>query len=165
MNSVELNLDALELLRSGVYIVTSAYRNQPAGCTCVWVSRVSFTPPLMAVWLDPGRHTLKTIERGRRFCINVLGESSLQLARRFGFTSGHDIKKFKDVAYHKSSLGSPVLAAAIIYIDCRLEGIEALGDHRMVTGEIIDAATLTDEEPLIYNPRTFYQEYEASQSA
>jgi 3-hydroxy-9,10-secoandrosta-1,3,5(10)-triene-9,17-dione monooxygenase reductase component len=165
MPSLELNLDALELLRSGVYIVTSAYRNQPAGCTCVWVTRVSFAPPLMAVLLDPGRHTLKTIEHGRRFCINVLGERSVSLARNFGFTSGHDQKKFEYAAYTKSPLGSPVLAEAISWIDCALEGIETVGDHRMVTGSIRESQIVSDEEPLIYNPRTFYQDLEASHSA
>lgn len=158
MADIERFSKPLEHLRSGVYIVTSAYRNSPAGCTCVWVTRVSFKPPLIAVNLEPGCHTFLTIERGKRFCVNVVSEMDLLLARRFGFTSGHEVKKFRDVGYHRGQSGSPVLDSAVSYLDCKLHGIFKVGDHRMVVGELIDAAIQGDEEPMIYEPRDFYTE-------
>jgi len=149
-------LQAFDSIRSGVYIVTSAYRRKPAGCTVVWLSRVSFSPPLLAVDLAPDGHTFETIKLGKRFCVNVLGESSLKLARRFGFASGYNENKFEDVAYHKSTTGSPILEAAVSYIDCRLESITQVGDHFMLIGEIADAARVSEEEPMIYDPNTIY---------
>lgn len=147
---------AVQLMRSGVYIVTSAYRNVPAGCTCVWVTRVSFSPPLIAVNLEPVHHTLATIESGKRFCVNILGEDGLDLARRFGFTSGHHEKKFAGVPYRKGASGSPVLEIAVCYLDCRLHSIVPAGDHRIVLGELIDAAVQSDKRPLTYDPDEFY---------
>lgn len=151
---------ALEKLRYGMYIVTSSFRNQPAGCTCVWVTRVAFTTPQVCVHLAPTRHTYQTIERGRRFCINVLGEDGLELARRFGFASGPSAHKFDGVAFRRGVSGSPVLEAALSYLDCKLVEIVPIGDHMMVLGELVDAAIQRDGRPLIYDPETFYTDEE-----
>ncbi len=156
MTDKEKFSQALELVRSGVYIVTSSFRNQPAGCTCVWVSRVSFSPPLFAVSMDPGRHTFQTIERGKRFCINIMGQSGIETARKFGNVSGHDTKKFRKTRYQRSPGGSPVLDSAITYLDFKLVRIEAVGDHRMVIGELVHAEVAGDEAPLVYDPASFY---------
>ena len=155
----------LELLRSGIYIFTTAYKNQPAGCTCVWVSRVSFNPPLLAVHLDPARHTFATLERGKRFCINIMGQTGLELSRHFGFTSGHDIKKFAKVDYRRDTSGSPILAEAVSYLDCKLTKLVSLGDHWMVLGELVDAAVQSDEVPMVYDPVSYYLDQEQELSA
>lgn len=157
MASNENFLPVLNLMQSGVFIVTSAYKNVPAGCTCVWVTRVSFSPPLLAVNLAPLRHTLATIEAGKRFCVNILGEDGIKLARSFGSRSGHDVKKFKDVGYRKSKGGSPVLDIAVGYLDCSLHSVVPAGDHRIVLGEITDAAIVSDKRVLTYRPTDFYR--------
>jgi len=157
--------EVFSTLRTSMYIVTSAYRNQPAGCTCVWVSRAAFDPPLIAVYLAPERHTYQTIERGKRFCVNVLGESSMQLARDFGYKSGLVERKFKDVAWYKSPNGAPILDNAISYFDCVLEKVIPIGDHRMVLGRIKAAACQKGEMPLLYDPTTFYTDEVLKQKA
>lgn len=149
-------IEAFDAVRSGVYIVTSAYRRKPAGCTVVWLSRISFAPPLLAVHLTPDSHTFETVQQGKRFCANILGESSLALARKFGFSSGHHTDKFEDVSYHKSAGGSPILDVAVAYIDCEVVETTKVGDHYMVTGQIIAAQRLSQETPMIYDPATFY---------
>ncbi|MBN2083243.1 flavin reductase [bacterium] len=149
-------IEAFDTIRSGVYIVTSAYRRKPAGCTVVWLSRVSFDPPLLAVHLAPGGHTFETITKGKRFCVNILGDSGLLLARAFGFASGSTQNKFEDIPYTSSASGSPLLESAIGYIDCKLQSMTPVGDHVMVIGEIIDAARTSEEQPMIYDPHTFY---------
>lgn len=149
-------INTFDTIRSGVYIITSSYRRKPGGCTAVWVCRISFAPSLIAVHLAPLGHTLQTIERGKRFCVNVIGESALALARDFGFKSGHSSEKFKKVPYTLSPGGSPILDAAVSYIDCKLTDISLIGDHSMVIGRVLGAAIISPEAPLIYDPATFY---------
>jgi flavin reductase (DIM6/NTAB) family NADH-FMN oxidoreductase RutF len=143
-------------MRSGLYIVTSAYRATLAGCTCVWVTRSSFSPLLLSVCLAPTRHTFGIVEQSKRFCINVLGEDGLELARKFGFTTGMKEQKFEGVEHHRGTSGAPVLDAALSYLDCKVVAITAIGDHRLVVGELVDAAVQHEGEPLIYDPETFY---------
>ena len=149
-------LKTFDTMRSGLYIVTSAYRRKPAGCTCTWVTRASFQPPMIAVYLQPNRHTLSVVEQGKRFCVNILGESGLQLARRFGYVSGMDEDKFGDVSYTNSPGGSPLLDIAVGYIDCKLTQVVAVGDHQLAVGQVVAAALASNEPPLVYNPETFY---------
>ena len=151
-------LAELDTMRSGVYITTSAHEGKPAGCTCVWVTRASFEPPLIAVNISPVRHTFQTIEKSRRFCVNIMGESGLEQARFFGFHSGHLEEKFRNVKYTEAPSGSPLLGLAVAYLDCALHEVIPIGDHRLVIGEITAAAIVSEESPMIYDPTQFYQE-------
>ncbi|MEZ5337509.1 MAG: flavin reductase family protein [bacterium] len=152
-----------DTMRSGLAIVTTAYRRKPAGCTATWISRVSFEPPLVAVFLSPQRGTLDMIRKGRRFAINILGEDGLELARKFGFHSGAD--KFSEVPYVTGQSGSPILRAAVSFLDCRLEGINPLGDHEMVLGLVQHAAVQRPDAPAVYDPATFFIEGEQAAEA
>lgn len=154
--AVEKFAHSLEKMRSGLYIVTSAYRGTLAGCTCVWVTRSSFAPPLLSVCLAPTRHTLSIIEQSKCFCINVLGLGDTDLARKFGFTSGNKENKFEGMAYRRGETGSPILEAALSYLDCNVVTVAPVGDHRLVVGELVDAAVQHEGEPLVYDPETFY---------
>jgi len=147
---------AFDTMHSNVYIVTSSYRRKPAGCTAVWINRASFDPPLVSVHMQPKCHTMDTIRKGKRLCINVLDNQSLLLARRFGFSSGWETDKFADVPYKNSLNGSPVLEAAVSYIDCKLKKEIPVGDHILVIAEVMDAAVVREDSPLLYDPNTFY---------
>jgi 3-hydroxy-9,10-secoandrosta-1,3,5(10)-triene-9,17-dione monooxygenase reductase component len=151
-------LAEFDTMRSGVYIATSSFENHPAGCTCVWVTRASFDPPLIAVNMSPVRHTFHTIEKSGMFCLNVMGASGLEQARFFGFHSGHLEDKFRAVDYRNSPGGCPLLGLAVAYLDCRLHSIVSAGDHRLVIGEVTAAAIVGPEAPLVYNPNQFYQQ-------
>ena len=149
-------LQAFDTMCSGVYIITSSYRRKTAGCTATWVNRASFDPPLICVHMQPKCHTLQTVESSKRLCINVLDSSSLELARRFGFTSGHTVDKLSEVGYRRSPNGSPVLDAAVSYLDCRVKQIMPVGDHMLVVAQVLSAAMVKDCPPLLYDPNTFY---------
>lgn len=147
---------AFDTMNRSVYIVTSAYRRRPAGCTAIWVNRASFEPPLVCAHMQPACHTMETIARGKRLCVNVLDHSSLALARRFGFTSGHNDSKFTDTGYRTSANGSPILEAAISYLDCKVKQVTRVGDHELVVAEVVEAVVIRQDSPLIYDPDTFY---------
>lgn len=156
---------SLETLRSGIFVVTSVNEGELAGCTVVWISRVSFNPPLLAVTLSPSRHTYTTIEAARKFCINVLGEGSLDTARRFGFNTGPDSAKFSQVSYHLGESGLPVLDTAVAYFECRASQILDVGDHKLVIGEVLSSAVQTAEKPAVYVAESFYAEAQTQTKA
>jgi flavin reductase (DIM6/NTAB) family NADH-FMN oxidoreductase RutF len=149
---------ALENLRSGIFVITSQNAGEIAGCTAVWISRVSFNPPLLAVTLSPARHTFKVLEKTGSFCINVLGESSLDTARRFGFNTGPDSRKFSQVSYHNGEHGMPVLDTAVAYFECKVSQILDVGDHKLVIGQVIASAVQSAERPAVYVAESFYSE-------
>jgi flavin reductase (DIM6/NTAB) family NADH-FMN oxidoreductase RutF len=155
--ATEEKLNAVyDTMRSGLFIVTSAYRKRLAGCTCLWATRVSFDPPLMAVYLTPGRFTCETIQKSKRFAVHALGEDGLPLARRFGLTSSRDADKFEGQPWHAGHNGVPLLDEAISIVECRLAAVEQQGDHQLLLGEVVDAAIQREGAQLIYDPQAFY---------
>jgi 3-hydroxy-9,10-secoandrosta-1,3,5(10)-triene-9,17-dione monooxygenase reductase component len=143
-------------MRSGLFIITSAYRRKPAGCTCLWVTRVSFDPGLVAVFLAPSRHTCQTIEKGKRFVLHTLAEDCLDLARRFGLTSSRDTDKFALAQHELTRTGIPILGQAVSWLECRLASVEPQGDHHLLLGEVVNGALQREAPQMIYNPNTFY---------
>jgi flavin reductase (DIM6/NTAB) family NADH-FMN oxidoreductase RutF len=143
-------------MRSGLFIVTSAYRKRTAGCTCLWTTRVSFEPGLIAVFLSPSRFTCQTIQKSKRFVLHTLADDSLDLARRFGLTSSRDTDKFASTPHSLNRTGIPVLEQAMSWLECRLAGVEPQGDHHLLLGEVVGGAVQRDTPQMIYNPQTFY---------
>lgn len=144
-------------MRSGLFIVTSSYRKRPAGCTCLWVTRTSFNPPLLAVYLSPGRFTCETILKSKRFALHAVAEDGMALARRFGLSSQRDGDKFADVKWREGRNSVPLLGDALSVIECRLATSQTLGDHSLLLGEVVDAAIQRqDAAQLIYDPHSFY---------
>jgi flavin reductase (DIM6/NTAB) family NADH-FMN oxidoreductase RutF len=151
---------ALDTLRSGLYVVTSVKDGEAAGCTVVWVSRVSFSPPLLAVTLSPARHTCQAIEASRVFCINVLSENQQDLARRFGFNTGPESRKFENLAFHEGEGGVPVLDSVAAHFVCKVSQIYSVGDHKLIIGEVAEASLDSAERPAVYSAESFYSENE-----
>ncbi len=149
----------LESLKQGLYILTSADAERVNGCPVVWVSKASFRPFLMAVFVQPRLFTYELIIKSGCFCLNVLGRDGIELARKFGSVSGREVNKFEGVPYHLGKSGAPILETGIVaYIDCRLHTTFPAGDHVCLLGKIVDGASVSEEEPVLYDPRDFYSE-------
>lgn len=147
-------------MRSGLFIVTSAYRKRLAGCTCLWITRVSFNPPLLAINLDPTRFTCETILKSKRFALQAVAGDGMALARRFGLSSQRDGDKFDGVSWHEGRGGVPLLDDAASVIECRVATTQQLGDHTLLLGEVVDSAIQRDTQQLIYDPHEFYAVHE-----
>jgi len=139
----------------GVHIVTSGCEEGRAGMTAAWVSRVSGTPPLVAVAMHRESATRATIQKAGWFVVHALPEEGLHLAHRFGQGSSRDHDKFAGLDVETSPHGQPILRAALAYLECRLERREDVGDHQLVIGEIVGGAILRAGEPLRYKDALF----------
>lgn len=147
-----------ELLQSGVYIVTAEDGSAKAGCTAVWVCRSSFEPPMIATFIAPKRHTHDTIKRAGHFCVHVVGEHHVDLARGFGLKSSRDVDKFAGLACTKGKSGAPILKDACAYLDCQLAAEFEAGDHTCFVGRVLTAERTSFDKPLLYFQEDFYPE-------
>jgi len=135
----------------GVFVITSQADGKINGMTAAWVSQVSFKPRLLAVAIAPQRYTFELIEKSKVFCINVLSEDQVELAKHFGFQSGRKVNKFETIPYKLTAKGSPVILSAVAYFDCEVTHIYEAGDHMIVVGEVVDYEVLrANAKPLIF---------------
>lgn len=141
----------------GVFVITSQADGKINGMTAAWVSQVSFKPRLLAVAIAPQRYTYELIEKSKVFCINVLSEDQIELAKHFGFQSGRKVNKFETVPYKYALKGSPVILSALAYFECEVTHMYEAGDHIIVVGEVGDYEVLRPEaKPLIFRWEDYF---------
>lgn len=141
----------------GVYIITAQAEGKINGMTAAWVSQVSFKPRLLAVAIAPQRYTYELITVSKLFCINVLQEDQIELAKQFGFVSGRKINKFENIPYKYALKGSPVLLSACAYFECEVTHMYETGDHVLVVGEVGDYEVMRpDAKVLIFRWEDYF---------
>ncbi|MCD6409790.1 MAG: flavin reductase family protein [Candidatus Verstraetearchaeota archaeon] len=149
-------ISALDYIPHPLVVVTAGDPENPkrrGGMAAAWVSRVSWSPPLVMVSIAPERFTLELIREFKEFAINVVSEDLERAVMDvFGTLSGRDTDKFARAgvgAVSAKKIKAPVIREAAVVIECKvLKEVEA-GDHIMVVGEVIEAYRSGVEGPLL----------------
>lgn len=138
---------------TGVAVVTTQSDGEPIGMTCQSFTSVSLDPPLVLFCPARTARTWPLIESARTFAINLLSAGDRELSTTMA-TKGAN--KFDGVDWRPSAVtGSPLLASASAYIDCRLENVHEAGDHFVVLGRVVALGALASPpgdptDPLIF---------------
>jgi flavin reductase (DIM6/NTAB) family NADH-FMN oxidoreductase RutF len=140
---------------SGVSVVTTRVGAMPAGMTVSAFFSVSLDPPLVAVCLDRKAATLGMIARSGRFAVNVLAATQSELSDRFAIRD-NEPSRFDGVALAPNdAAGSPLLAGAVVHLDCELTATHDAGDHVLCVGQVGLALTHPGT-PLIYHASRYH---------
>ncbi len=153
--------DAIARLPSGVNIVATAGPAGKAGFTATAVASVSDDPPTVLVCLNSKSPQNRLMQENAQFSISLLPKDAVTLANIFaGRTGLHLEDRFRHGEWTALSTGSPVLADAIMALDCRLHSFQDVGSHVVYFGTVV--ATLTKprdpegaKEVLIYHDRHY----------
>jgi flavin reductase (DIM6/NTAB) family NADH-FMN oxidoreductase RutF len=127
---------------AGIYLLGARAGEQRNLMTCTWVTQVSREPKLLGVSVEREAVTHDLIERGRAFALSIVPRAERAVVRHFvkPVTTPGDGTSLNGVACgDAASTGSPVLASALGYLDCRLERSIELGSHTFFVGEVVDA--------------------------
>src|SRR5262245_61859384 len=102
---------------------------------------VSLSPPLVGVCLDRRAATLGLIEQSGFFAVNVLSATQRALSDRFA-TKDNEPVRFDGIPLDdRPGAHSPLLAGAIVQLDCELSAGHAAGDHVLCVGHVLGAFT------------------------
>ncbi|NGN66686.1 flavin reductase family protein [Streptomyces sp. A7024] len=135
---------------TGVAVITTQDEEGPAGFACQSVASLSLEPPLVVFMVGRTSTTWPRIARVGTFCVNVLTADQGELCRGFAVSGGD---KFAGVDYEAApATGSPRLAGAAAWVDCRIQAVHTGGDHLIVVGrvEALDARD-DDAAPLLFH--------------
>lgn len=154
-----MNIDkkALFNLSYGLYVVTSNDGTKHNGCIVNTVMQLTDTPLTVGVCINKTNYSHDVIKNGGIMNINCLSEgATFDIFERFGFASGKDKDKFKEVAYDTSSNGLAVLKNNInAFISLKVAGYTDLGTHGLFVCEVTEAEVLSDTPSVTY---TYYQD-------
>jgi flavin reductase (DIM6/NTAB) family NADH-FMN oxidoreductase RutF len=133
---------------TGVVVVTARTPDgRPCGLTANSVASVSLDPLLVLVCVDREAASHACIVDGGAFALSILEGGHEALARRF--SADDRSTRFEDVDYRVEVTGSPVLADALAWLDCRIRDVHAAGDHSIVVGEVVGCDARAGD-PLVF---------------
>ncbi|MEO1367176.1 MAG: flavin reductase family protein [Acidobacteriota bacterium] len=141
---------ALRHFPAGVTVVTTRTGDRIHGMTASAFTSVSPEPPLILVCIDHD-HTMHELLDGDDavFAVNILADDQEALSNRFAFTK--DLDRFAEGEWSDGPSGSPVLADALAWLDCRVHSRLDAGTHTIYVGEVIASRTPREnDDPLIY---------------
>ena len=148
-----MNFEAYFKISYGLYIVSSRSGDKRNGYISNSVFQVTAEPPKIAVTCHKDNLTADIIAQSQVLSISVLSEkASTGIIGTFGYQSGRDIDKFKDVSYTTGETGVPVVTEdTIAWFECKVIQTFDVGTHLIFITEVLNGDLLEpDQDPLTY---------------
>jgi flavin reductase (DIM6/NTAB) family NADH-FMN oxidoreductase RutF len=151
MITTEAFKDAMAAVCAPVTVVTTTCAGRPFGTTVSAFWSLSLRPPMVGLALADDSELLQRLHITRRLGVNLLADGQQDLALNFARKGGG--AKFDGVPW-TADAGLPRLAAAPVWLACKVEQFVAAGDHVLVVAGVA-AAAREPALPLVYAQRAF----------
>lgn len=140
----------------GLYVVTSNDGKKDNGLIVNTVTQLTDKPYRVAVNINKANYSHNTIKTTKKLNVNCLSvDAPFDVFKHFGFQSGRDVNKFKDMEYTKSSNGLAILPKYInSFFSLKVEDYVDLDTHGMFICTVTEGKVINDKETMTY---TYYQ--------
>lgn len=147
-----MNIKTLHKISYGLYIISSKRNGKFNGQIANTVFQTTAEPPMVAVCINKKNLTHEFIKKSKIFTISILSkETPMRFIGHFGFKSGRDLDKFKNINYRIGATGVPiVLDNTIGYLECEVISNTDAKSHTLFLGKVLDAQIIKDGEPMTY---------------
>jgi flavin reductase (DIM6/NTAB) family NADH-FMN oxidoreductase RutF len=147
-----MNHKTLHKISYGLYIICSKKGKKINGQIVNALFQVTAEPQTIAVSINKKNLTHEFIENSKAFTVSVLSENTpLQFIGTFGFKSGRDIDKFKDIRYKLGKTHIPiVLDNSLAYVEAKVIDKIDVGTHTIFIANVEDGEILTEDKPMTY---------------
>jgi flavin reductase (DIM6/NTAB) family NADH-FMN oxidoreductase RutF len=148
-----MDLSALQKLGYGMYIIGSYRDDRLNGQAANTVFQITSEPPTVAVSINKKNLTHEFIKATRVFSASILHETTpLAYIGLFGFRSGRDFDKLKDVGYKRGATGAPIFTDhAAAYLEAEVLQDVDVGTHTIFIGRIVAAEVLSEDVCMTYD--------------
>jgi rubredoxin/flavin reductase (DIM6/NTAB) family NADH-FMN oxidoreductase RutF len=149
-----MNTDTFQKIFCGMFVVSSKMENKLNGQICNTIFQVTGDPPEIVGSINKKNLTYSYIQASKVFTATILSiETPMTFIGTFGFKSGRNTDKFKNVKYKIGATGAPiVLDYGVGYFEARVTGSLDCGTHVVFLGKVVDAQIINDKaEPMSYD--------------
>lgn len=148
--------------RVTVLITTCSRDGKPNVATFSFLMPVSFEPKYLAFSVAPERHTFKNLNEVKEFVVNVPDERMIKEVWICGTKSGRNTDKFalaKLETEESARVRPPRIKGCPVQLECKVEYMEAFGDHYIVVGRVVEEHISRAEfKPILhYSEKIFYR--------
>ena len=145
--------EAMARFASGVTVVmTRNSEGAYVGFTASAFSSLSLNPSLLLVCLQKDADCYGTFMEAPEFALSILSFDQAEIAVRFATKAIDKLKDTPTVSGPATAL--PLVEGAAAHAECRIRDRFEGGDHTILVGEVLRAAS-TDAEPLLHFNRQF----------
>lgn len=148
---------AFHKLSYGLYIVSTCIGENKYGYIGNTVFQVTSNPSKIAISCHKNNFTTDKIIESEKFSVSVLQkEVNTSLIGEFGFMSGTEINKFRNIETITAVTGAPIVVdSSVAWFDCKVTQSIDVGSHILIIGEVLDSDLISEEESLTYD---YYRE-------
>jgi flavin reductase (DIM6/NTAB) family NADH-FMN oxidoreductase RutF/rubredoxin len=142
----------LHKISYGLYIICSKNGEKINGQIANALFQVTSQPATIAVSINKQNLTHEYIKKSNCFTVSILSENTpMGFIGNFGFKSGRDIDKFKDVDYKLGANQVPLVRDnALACIEAKVIDNIDVGTHTIFVGNVDDAEILSEDKPMTY---------------
>lgn len=143
---------ALHKISYGLYVICSKNNGKINGQIANSLFQVTSEPPAIAVSINKQNLTHEYIEKSKCFTVSVLSENTpMSFIGNFGFKSGRDIDKFKDIDYKLGKDKVPIVTDnALACIEAKVIDKVDVDTHTIFVGKVKDAEVFSEDKPITY---------------
>ena len=148
-----MNKSVLHKITYGLYIISSGQNGKFNGQIGNTLFQVTSDPPTIASSINKENYTHELIKLSRKFTVSILSQAApMAFIGLFGFKSGREVNKLKDVKTKTGVTGVPiVMDYSIGYLEAELMSELDCGTHTIFVGRVVDADVAGNEEPMTYD--------------
>ena len=147
--------NALASWASGVAVVTTKARGLLYGLTVSSFTSISLEPPIISVSLSNTNRLHLMIQDAEMFAVSILAEGMEDASNYFAKSGREPTQGFVEVDGFWTESGVPVVANAMAHVVCKVHDVVVWGDHTVVAGEVLEAASAEGKKPLLYFDRAY----------
>lgn len=146
-----MNLQILNNISYGMYIITTKGNNKNVGCIINTVCQITSEKPVISISLNKQNYTNKVLKETKKCSISILSEeANKELIGIFGYFSSKDTDKFKDTIYEEID-GLPIVKeGSNAYIIGDVIDIISVETHDIFLIRVKKTAQLTNDTSMTY---------------
>lgn len=144
-----LKKTVLRLFTYGLYAITAKHGEEVSMMTANWITQASFDPPLIVMAVQHDSHSRRVIEASGAFVVNLYDESQRELAGQLGMKFAKHPEKQNELIWQTGPVtGSPILEAALGWVECKVVNQMPSGDHVLLLAEVVEVGQNRQGIPL-----------------
>ncbi|NLW24966.1 MAG: High molecular weight rubredoxin [Clostridia bacterium] len=148
------NIDtkAFHKLSYGLYVIGTVKNGRLNGQIANTVFQISSAPATVAISINKNNLTNEFIRESKVFSVSVLeNETPIGLIGNFGFKSGREVDKYKDISYKIGLNGTPILTEhTVASLEAVVIDIVEVETHTIFIGKVTNSEVFNNKEPMTY---------------
>lgn len=147
-----MNKETFFKISYGLYVVTTKSEQINNGCIVNSFFQITDNPLQVCLVLNKKNYTTKLIKESKVFNAGILAkDNSMNIIKNFGFHSGRDIDKFKDVKVFKDIHSIKQVKDVVAYFSCTVMNEIDVGTHYIFIAGVDEAEVLNEKDVLTYS--------------